>query len=320
LQTLTHRAGGRPCRCARIASTGGGAPAGCRSRRQPARPAAGPPRAPAAPPWPPGAPPRPRCAGPRPRPRPPARPAPPPPPRATAPRSAAPRARVSARRVVRARGLGRSLLPGLAPLPCRAASSVARTPVRCGVHLRCAGSAAARCRLAARSSGEGPASARAQAHAPPIQGHGARPRATCRAASSSSAIAGAAAGPAAGRAGFLAAAAGRAGAGRLMFCGESACGASRSPPPACAPASPVRAGPAGDARRAPRAAGRAAARSAGVRARLGGQVDGRRAAAGAPGRPQLLQALSPRVVQLAQMLRACARRSRPPLRRHRPKA
>jgi len=77
---------------------------------------------------------------------------------------------------------------------------------------------------------------------------------------------------------------------------------------------------AGAAQRAPRAAGRAAARSAGVRARLGGQVDGRRAAAGAPGRPQLLQALSPRVVQLAQMLRACARRSRPPLRRHRPKA
>jgi len=274
VQTLTHRAGGRACRCARIARTGGGAPAGCRSRRQPARPAAGPPRVPAAPPWPPGAPSRPRCAGPWPRPRPPAPPAPPPPPRATAPRSAAPRARASARaqpsgRAARAAACFFGLFcPAgrLAPPPGH--------PRACGVSLRCARSAAARRWPAARSGRQGPASARVPAHAPVQEARAARPRATCRAASSSSAIAGAAAGPAAGRAGFLAAAAGRAGAGRFVFCGESACGASRSPPPACAAPGPVRSGPGQPSvRRArpgvrPRAA-RASARALAVRLMVG---------------------------------------------------
>ena len=62
--------------------------------------------------------------------------------------------------------------------------------------------------------------------------HGPHGRHTCRAASSPSAMAGAGAWLAAGRAGFLAAGAARAGAGRLVFLGDSACTVTRSTPAA----------------------------------------------------------------------------------------
>jgi hypothetical protein len=75
--------------------------------------------------------------------------------RDSAPLCSAAFVRVSARRAYPAGGSGQSLLLP-APLPCRAQSSAARTPVRCGALPRCAGSAAARRRPAARSGGQAP--------------------------------------------------------------------------------------------------------------------------------------------------------------------